>query len=55
MNEIPSEQRKKFYEKSIKDDKNFGEKLIYTLENLDELLAYIKTVAPKEEEEEEEE
>ena len=36
MNEIPSEQRKKFYEKSIKDDKNFGEKLIYTLENLDE-------------------
>ena len=28
---------------------------VATLENLDELLAYIKTVAPKEDEEEEEE
>lgn len=37
MNDIPLNERQKFYEKSIKDDINFGEKLIYTLDCLDEV------------------
>lgn len=37
MDDIPSSVRQGFYNKSIKDDKNFGEKLIYTLDSLDEV------------------
>lgn len=37
MNEIPLNERQKFYDKLKKDDKDFGEKLIYTLDSLDEV------------------
>ncbi|RDY27915.1 hypothetical protein CHL78_007890 [Romboutsia weinsteinii] len=37
MNGISANERQKFYEKSIKDDKDFGEKLIYVLDTLDEV------------------
>ena len=37
MDEIPLNERQKFYDKLKKDDKDFGEKLIYTLDSLDEV------------------
>ncbi|HBI94449.1 MAG TPA: hypothetical protein DDY58_19585 [Terrisporobacter glycolicus] len=37
MNDISLSERQKFYDKSIKDDIDFGEKLIYTLDSLDEV------------------
>lgn len=37
MDEIPKEERKKFNDKAIKDDTDFGEKLIYVLDNLDDV------------------
>ncbi|WP_195337130.1 hypothetical protein [Paraclostridium bifermentans] len=36
MNDIPKENREKFNDKALKDDKDFSEKLIYTLDRIDE-------------------